>query len=209
MRRGRALPRRAAGPRGDDRQPGRQCLQMGAVAGRGRGRFPRSPMRPASAASCASWSTTTARACRPPQREQVARRGRRLDETKPGSGLGLSIVVELAALYGGGAHARHRADRGPAGGAGAARRSAKNSSGAGVGLLKVETLFGGVSRGPLRRGLGVFIPPEKARSSNWESRRDVEDARRPAGAGGGSSSSAGTHPTPRIARVPPAPPPPS
>jgi signal transduction histidine kinase len=37
----------------------------------------------------------------PSQREQVARRGRRLDETKPGSGLGLSIVVELAALYGG------------------------------------------------------------------------------------------------------------
>jgi signal transduction histidine kinase len=38
----------------------------------------------------------------PQQREQVARRGRRLDETKPGSGLGLSIVVELATLYGGG-----------------------------------------------------------------------------------------------------------
>ena len=37
----------------------------------------------------------------PQQREQVARRGRRIDETKPGSGLGLSIVVELAALYGG------------------------------------------------------------------------------------------------------------
>ncbi len=33
------------------------------------------------------------------QREQVAHRGRRLDETKPGSGLGLSIVVELAGLY--------------------------------------------------------------------------------------------------------------
>jgi signal transduction histidine kinase len=33
---------------------------------------------------------------------QVAPRGRRLDETKPGSGLGLSIVVELAGLYGGG-----------------------------------------------------------------------------------------------------------
>jgi signal transduction histidine kinase len=32
----------------------------------------------------------------------VARRGRRLDETKPGSGLGLAIVVELASLYGGG-----------------------------------------------------------------------------------------------------------
>jgi len=30
---------------------------------------------------------------------QVAQRGQRLDETKPGSGLGLSIVTELAALY--------------------------------------------------------------------------------------------------------------
>jgi signal transduction histidine kinase len=40
----------------------------------------------------------------PSEREQVALRGRRLDETKPGSGLGLSIVVELANLYGGGLH---------------------------------------------------------------------------------------------------------
>ncbi|TMI99741.1 MAG: sensor histidine kinase [Alphaproteobacteria bacterium] len=39
----------------------------------------------------------------PSQRErvQVARRGNRLDETKPGTGLGLSIVTDLAALYGG------------------------------------------------------------------------------------------------------------
>jgi signal transduction histidine kinase len=39
----------------------------------------------------------------PSQRErvQIARRGNRLDETKPGSGLGLSIVTDLAALYGG------------------------------------------------------------------------------------------------------------
>jgi len=37
----------------------------------------------------------------PAQRDRVARRGQRLDETKPGSGLGLSIVVELAGLYGG------------------------------------------------------------------------------------------------------------
>jgi signal transduction histidine kinase len=35
------------------------------------------------------------------EREQVAKRGLRLDESKPGSGLGLSIVVELARLYGG------------------------------------------------------------------------------------------------------------
>lgn len=38
----------------------------------------------------------------PSQRAQVAQRGQRLDETKPGSGLGLSIVTELSALYGGG-----------------------------------------------------------------------------------------------------------
>jgi signal transduction histidine kinase len=36
------------------------------------------------------------------ERDQVAKRGQRLDESTPGSGLGLSIVVELAALYGGG-----------------------------------------------------------------------------------------------------------
>ena len=38
----------------------------------------------------------------PAERERVAQRGQRLDETKPGSGLGLSIVAETAAMYGGG-----------------------------------------------------------------------------------------------------------
>ena len=32
-------------------------------------------------------------------RAEMLKRGRRLDETKPGSGLGLSIVADLAALY--------------------------------------------------------------------------------------------------------------
>ena len=32
---------------------------------------------------------------------EVLNRDQRLDESKPGSGLGLSIVIDLAALYGG------------------------------------------------------------------------------------------------------------
>jgi len=48
----------------------------------------------------------------PELREAAIRRGRRLDETRPGSGLGLSIVVDLAALYGGAL----RLDASPAGG---------------------------------------------------------------------------------------------
>jgi signal transduction histidine kinase len=35
----------------------------------------------------------------PDDRKAVIGRGRRLDETKPGSGLGLSIVADLATLY--------------------------------------------------------------------------------------------------------------
>jgi signal transduction histidine kinase len=46
------------------------------------------------------------------QRKEATRRGKRLDESKPGSGLGLNIVTELVALYGG----HLRLDRSPMGG---------------------------------------------------------------------------------------------
>ena len=45
------------------------------------------------------------------QRIEATRRGRRLDESKPGSGLGLSIVTDLAAIYGG-TFAMHRSPLG-------------------------------------------------------------------------------------------------
>ena len=48
----------------------------------------------------------------PGDRAAAMKRGRRLDESKPGSGLGLSIVDELASLYGG----KFRLDTSPSGG---------------------------------------------------------------------------------------------
>jgi signal transduction histidine kinase len=46
----------------------------------------------------------------PPEgREAALARGARLDETKPGSGLGLSIVSELARVYGGKLSLEHAA----------------------------------------------------------------------------------------------------
>jgi signal transduction histidine kinase len=46
------------------------------------------------------------------QKKRVVERGERLDESKPGSGLGLGIVKEIASLYGG----HLKLERAPAGG---------------------------------------------------------------------------------------------
>jgi signal transduction histidine kinase len=51
----------------------------------------------------------------PDERDAALSRGRRLDETKPGSGLGLSIVAELVRVYGG----RLALENSPLGGLGA------------------------------------------------------------------------------------------
>ena len=48
----------------------------------------------------------------PSAREEALERGKRLDESRPGSGLGLSIVVDLASIYGGSL----QLDESPAGG---------------------------------------------------------------------------------------------
>jgi hypothetical protein len=91
-----AVSRRAAGPRGDGRQSRRQRLQMGGLAGVHRGaggaagRARRRPM-------LRIIVDDDGRGLSAAERAQVSRRGQRLDESKPGSGLGLSIVVDLAA----------------------------------------------------------------------------------------------------------------
>src|SRR5579883_2759642 len=74
------------------------------ASGRSRGLPSRSSPSSSPAMTTGAWSVTVdddGPGLSPSQREQVAHRGRRLDETKPGSGLGLSIVVELVNLYGG------------------------------------------------------------------------------------------------------------
>ena len=59
----------------------------------------------------------TAPASSAEQRIEATRRGRRLDESKPGSGLGLSIVTDLVALYEG----KFSLDRSPPGASGGDR----------------------------------------------------------------------------------------
>ena len=63
-------------------------------------------LRATAAASDADWLTISIEDDGPglpaERREEVIKRGARLDESAPGSGLGLAIVDELSRAYGGG-----------------------------------------------------------------------------------------------------------
>ncbi len=73
------------------------------MGARARWRCRSTPLAPFAvpAAGSRSASTTTGPASPPSKCATLVKRGRRLDETKPGSGLGHSIVTDLAHSYGG------------------------------------------------------------------------------------------------------------
>ena len=98
---GLEVPRRVAGSDRSHRQPARQRRQMGA-----RNRIhPRLARVPAGARTPRAFLIAEidddGPGLEPDARAEAIGRGKRLDESRPGSGLGLSIVVELAAIYGG------------------------------------------------------------------------------------------------------------
>ena len=64
------------------------------------------------AGTLAFWIDDDGPGLSPEQRQLATKRGNRLDESKPGSGLGLSIVTDLVGLYGG----SFRLDASPTGG---------------------------------------------------------------------------------------------
>ena len=97
------VSRRAPGPRGDGRQPGRQRLQMGGVPGlhRGAGRAAGTARR--RTRGCGSSSMTTAAACRPPnaRRSRGAASGSTNPSRAPGSGCRSSSIspASMAAAF--------------------------------------------------------------------------------------------------------------
>ena len=89
-----------AGPHRPHRQSARQCRQMGARESPGLGRARHRPRRRGRPFFFVRIDDDGP-GLDPDARAAAVQRGLRLDESRPGSGLGLSIVVDLAAVYGG------------------------------------------------------------------------------------------------------------
>ena len=94
------VPRRVAGPDRSHRQLARQRRQVGA-RNRVHPRLARPGRSEGLGAFLVAEIDDDGPGLEPGARAEAIERGKRLDESRPGSGLGLSIVVDLAASYGG------------------------------------------------------------------------------------------------------------
>ena len=122
------VPRRSAGSHRSHRQPARQRGQVGARAGFDSRRRARSASDQDPAPFLIAQIDDDGPGLDRSARAEAIERGKRLDKSRPGSGLGLSIVVDLASIYGGSLDARRKPARRLAGDLEAAEPVTRNSA---------------------------------------------------------------------------------